>query len=55
MHVDMEFAAEAFSAGASGYVIKQSAAEELSRAIKEVLRNRTYITPRIGLRSAVDP
>lgn len=48
MHADMEFAAKALSAGASGYVIKQSAAEELSRAIKDVLRNRTYITPRIG-------
>ena len=47
MHADIEFAAEALSAGASGYVIKQSAAEELSRAIQEVLRNRTYITPKI--------
>jgi len=48
MHVDREFAAEALSAGASGYVLKQSAAEELSRAIREVLRNKTYITPRLG-------
>jgi DNA-binding NarL/FixJ family response regulator len=48
MHADMEFAAEALSAGASGYVIKQSAAEELSRAIKDVLKNRCYITPRVG-------
>lgn len=47
MHADIEFAAEALSAGASGYVIKQSAAEELGRAIQEVLRNRTYITPRV--------
>jgi DNA-binding NarL/FixJ family response regulator len=30
-------------------VIKQSASEELRRAIKEVLRNRTYITPRVSL------
>ena len=48
MHADMEFAARALAAGASGYVLKQSAAEELSRAIKEVLRNKTYLTPRIG-------
>ena len=48
MHADMEFAAEALSAGASGYVIKQSAAEELTRAIKDVLKNRTYVTPRVG-------
>jgi DNA-binding NarL/FixJ family response regulator len=48
MHGDMEFAAEALSAGAAGYVIKQSAAEELGRAIREVLKNGTYITPRVG-------
>lgn len=48
MHADREFAAEALSAGGSGYVIKQSAAEELSRAIRDVLRNKTYITPRLG-------
>ena len=48
MHADREFAAEALSAGGSGYVIKQSAAEELSRAIRDVLKNRTYVTPRLG-------
>src|SRR5262245_40279939 len=48
MHSDIEFAAEALSVGAAGYVIKQAAAEELSRAIQEVLRNKTYITPRVA-------
>jgi DNA-binding NarL/FixJ family response regulator len=48
MHADREFAAEALSAGGSGYVIKQSAAEELGRAIRDVLKNRTYVTPRLG-------
>ena len=47
MHADVEFAAEALAVGASGYVIKSSAAEELSHAIREALRNRTYITPRV--------
>jgi len=47
MHADIEWAAEALAVGASGYVIKQSAAEELSHAIQEALRNRTYITPRV--------
>jgi DNA-binding NarL/FixJ family response regulator len=47
MHADIEFAAEALAVGASGYVIKSSAAEELSHAIREALRNRTYITPRV--------
>ena len=47
MHADIEWAAEALAVGASGYVIKQAAAEELTHAIKEALRNRTYITPRV--------
>ena len=47
MHADIEWAAEALSVGASGYVIKQAAAEELTHAIREALRNRTYITPRV--------
>jgi len=47
MHADIEWATEALAVGASGYVIKQSAADELSHAIQEALRNRTYITPRV--------
>jgi DNA-binding NarL/FixJ family response regulator len=47
MHADIEWATEALAVGASGYVIKQSASDELSHAIQEVLRNRTYITPRV--------
>ncbi|HET9943831.1 MAG TPA: response regulator transcription factor [Terriglobia bacterium] len=47
MHADIEWAAQALAVGASGYVIKQSAAEELSHAIQEALRNKTYITPRV--------
>jgi DNA-binding NarL/FixJ family response regulator len=47
MHADFEWAAAALAAGASGYVVKQSAAEELIRAIQEVLQNKTYITPRV--------
>jgi DNA-binding NarL/FixJ family response regulator len=48
MHADIEWAAQALIAGASGYVVKQSAAEELSRAIQDALQNKTYITPRIA-------
>jgi DNA-binding NarL/FixJ family response regulator len=47
MHADIEWATEALAVGASGYVIKQSAAVELSHAIQEALHNRTYITPRV--------
>ena len=48
MHADPDYVAEAFRAGASGYVLKRSAASELVRAIREVLAGRTYITPLIA-------
>jgi DNA-binding NarL/FixJ family response regulator len=45
---DVALATQAFRLGASGYVLKQSAAEELVAAIREALAGRTYITPRIA-------
>ena len=45
MHADAQLATEAFRTGASGYVLKQSAGEELIAAIQEVLQGRTYLTP----------
>jgi DNA-binding NarL/FixJ family response regulator len=42
---DPDLAAEAFRAGASGYLLKNSAASELFQAIKEVLQGRSYVTP----------
>lgn len=48
MHPDPEYAAEALEAGASGYVLKHSAPEELVTAVREALAGRTYITPRIA-------
>jgi DNA-binding NarL/FixJ family response regulator len=45
MHSDATFVNEALKAGASGYVLKRSAPEELVTAIEEVLRGRMYITP----------
>ena len=48
MHADIEWASQALAVGALGYVVKQSAAEELIRAINEVLQNKTYITPRVA-------
>jgi DNA-binding NarL/FixJ family response regulator len=44
MHSEVIFATEAIAAGASGYVLKNSAAEELVTAIRETLRGHTYIT-----------
>jgi DNA-binding NarL/FixJ family response regulator len=39
---------EAVRAGASGYVLKNSAAAELLQAIEEAMRGRTYITPLVA-------
>ncbi len=46
-HAEAEVCAEAFRRGASGYVLKQSAAQELVLAVRAVLRNGSYITPLI--------
>ena len=42
---DPDVAAEAFRAGASGYLLKNSAASELLKAIQEVFEGRSYVTP----------
>lgn len=47
MHATPSYVTEAFKAGASGYLIKQSAAAELTQAIKAVLRGQHYITPSV--------
>ena len=51
MHDSPEIAAEAVRAGASGYVLKACAGEELLSAIAAVLANRTYVTPTLALRT----
>jgi len=48
MHPDVSYAVRAFEAGASGYVLKHSAASELLTAIREVIKGRTYVTPMIA-------
>src|SRR5262245_17196310 len=47
MHGEAQLAAEAFRAGASGYLLKSSAGEELITAIHEVVKGRAYVTPLI--------
>lgn len=44
MHTDVSLASEAFRCGASAYVLKQSAAEELNAAIAAALRGRHYLS-----------
>lgn len=48
MHLDVAYAASAFEAGASGYVLKHSAPSELLTAISCALKGRTYITPMLA-------
>lgn len=45
MHGDPQLASEALRAGAVGYLLKQSAGEELLNCIEEVLQGRVYMTP----------
>jgi DNA-binding NarL/FixJ family response regulator len=45
MHQDSDYVVEAFRAGASGYILKRSAASELAVAIREVMKGRYYVTP----------
>jgi DNA-binding NarL/FixJ family response regulator len=45
MNEDADLAAEAFRAGASGYLLKRSAPPELLTAIREVMQGRSYVTP----------
>jgi DNA-binding NarL/FixJ family response regulator len=48
MNEDADLAAAAFQAGASAYLLKRSAASELTTAIREVMQGRSYITPLIA-------
>jgi DNA-binding NarL/FixJ family response regulator len=48
MHGDQRFVMEMLKAGASGYLLKDAAFEELAQAIREVLANRTYLCKEIS-------
>ncbi len=45
MNTDLGVAAEAFRNGASGYLLKTSAATELQTAVREVLKGKRYVSP----------
>lgn len=47
MHPDVVYATRALDAGASGYVLKHSASDELVEAIKIALRGGTYLSPQV--------
>ncbi len=48
MNEDPYLVGEAFRAGASAYLLKQGAALELTKAISDVLKGLTYVTPCIA-------
>jgi DNA-binding NarL/FixJ family response regulator len=47
MHNDGKRAAEALRAGASGFLLKESAGEELITAISQALQGHVYLTPAV--------
>jgi two-component system, NarL family, response regulator NreC len=53
MHDDPGYVRSAFSAGASGYVLKEAADTELVAAIRQVAGGETYVNPALGARMIV--
>lgn len=47
IHTDARLAVQALRAGASGYLLKQAAGDELLEALRIVMDGRTYLTPLI--------
>jgi DNA-binding NarL/FixJ family response regulator len=45
MHLNREYVHEILQAGASGYILKYSAADELIKAIQTILEGQTYLSP----------
>lgn len=52
MHEDPEPAREALQGGATGYVLKQAAREELIQSVRLAAAGRTYLHPELGARLA---
>lgn len=48
MHGNLGYLKNALAAGASGYVLKTSAREELLSAVQDVVRNRIHVSPGFG-------
>jgi two-component system, NarL family, response regulator NreC len=53
MHSDKSYVLEALRNGAAGYVLKDSSADELIKAVQEAAANRRYLSPPLS-DSAVD-
>ena len=61
MHPDQDYVLHSVEAGAKGYVLKDSAPEELEQALRQVTRGGTYFSPQVTgalmarLRGGVEP
>ena len=55
MQDEPAYARHALSAGALGYVLKESAESELVEAIRRAATGDTYLNPRLGARVAAEP
>ena len=54
MHSDLSYLRDAMKLGASGYILKRSAARELVTAVRRVLRGKTYLAAEL-LQAIKDP
>jgi len=54
MHPEDQYATRVLKAGAAGYVMKRSTAEELIKAIHKVLGGGRYVTPALAEKLAAD-
>ncbi|MEP7263983.1 MAG: response regulator transcription factor [Bacteroidota bacterium] len=52
MHPEDQYALRVLRAGAAGYLTKESAGEELVKAVRYILQGRKYITPSIAEKMA---
>ncbi len=48
MHADRRYVAQMLKAGAAGYILKDSAFEELVQAINTVMKGKVYLSPAIA-------
>jgi DNA-binding NarL/FixJ family response regulator len=52
MHPEEQYAVRAIKAGASGYLTKQSAPEQLVTAIRQVAQGKKYVSPTVAMQLA---
>lgn len=55
MQTEPAYARDALRAGASAYVLKESAEDELVTAVRAAAAGKTYLTPRVGAMIAAEP